>query len=359
MSGMNKILKFFNRERLYILILVFVILFNLVMLFYPEKGRKIKRSKAQSTAIIREERNKRFNEEFFSRRPEIEESLRKNERLALIFGLATLLIFAIVMLGIVTDLIISTAIFRKKFDIRTLSPPPAKWTIWDICKAVILFLFFGYIIIISEALWSRILPILKSDNIRMILNTSILDCLAIFFVLYFTVIQYKENLESLGLSLKNFFRNVFYGAVGYVALVPVLIVILAVTLVIINITKYVPERQPIVELFLKEKDIAFLTYSSLFAAIFGPVIEELFFRGFMYGVFKKYIGIFWSMILTAAIFAMVHAHIVGFFPIMALGILLAYLYEKTGTLVSSITVHIIHNLSMVFLVFLVKQTGIM
>jgi membrane protease YdiL (CAAX protease family) len=42
---------------------------------------------------------------------------------------------------------------------------------------------------------------------------------------------------------------------------------------------------------------------------------------------------------------------------MILGLLLTYLYERTGTLVSSITVHIIHNLSMVFLVFLVKQAG--
>jgi membrane protease YdiL (CAAX protease family) len=137
----------------------------------------------------------------------------------------------------------------------------------------------------------------------------------------------------------------------------VLAVILAVTAIVINITKYIPAKQPVVELLLKEKGPAFLAYSSLFAAIAGPVIEELFFRGFLYGAFKKYIGVFWSMMITAAIFAALHAHIVGFVPIMALGVLLAYLYEKTGTLVSSMTVHIVHNLSMLFLVFLVKQIG--
>ena len=137
-----------------------------------------------------------------------------------------------------------------------------------------------------------------------------------------------------------------------------MILILIITAVIINMTKYVPERQPLVELFLKEKDTAFLAYTSLFAAIVGPIIEELFFRGFMYAALKKYIGVFAAMVATAAVFAALHTHIVGFFPIMALGMLLAYLYEKTGTLVSSITVHVIHNLSMVFLVFLVKQVGI-
>lgn len=355
---MNKLIIFLQKERLYILILIFVLTFNVIMLLYPEKGIKSKKAKAQSAAGIREEKNKRFNEEFFSHRADIEEHLRKNDTLATLFSLASLLIFAMLLLGIVLDLIILKDILRKKLDIHTLSPPAVKWTIWDICKVVILFLFFGYIIIISEAFWSGILPMLKSDNIRMIINTSILDILAVFFIIYFTVVQYKEDLKTLGLSLKNFFKNVFYGAAGYVALVPVLIIILAITAVIINVTKYVPERQAMVELFLKEKDIVFLTYSSLFAAIFGPVIEELFFRAFMYSAFKKYMGIFWSMVLTAAIFAALHTHIVGFFPIMALGILLAYLYEKTGTLVSSITVHVIHNLSMVFLVFLVKQLGI-
>ena len=65
-----------------------------------------------------------------------------------------------------------------------------------------------------------------------------------------------------------------------------------------------------------------------------------------------------DLTVTAGLFAALHAHIVGFFPIMVLGMLLAYIYEKTGTLVSSVTVHMIHNLSMVFLVFLVKQIGI-
>lgn len=355
---MIKVLNFINKERLYILILIFVLLFNAVVFLYSDKSAAPKKAKAKSAIDIRQERSQRFHEEFVSRRSDIEESLRKNEGLTLLLGLVTMLIAALLLLGITIDFIIFAAIFRNKLDIRTLSPPPAKWRIWDICKVAILFMFFGYIIIISEAFWSRIIPALKSDNIRMIVNTSILDILAVFFIINFTVVQYKESLTALGLSASNFFKNVFYGVMGYIAIVPVLIAILAVTAIIINVTKYVPERQPVVEMFLKEKGTAFLTYSSIFAAIVGPVIEELFFRGFMYGALKKYVGIFWSMAITAAIFAALHTHIVGFFPIMVLGMLLAYLYEKTGTLVSSITVHIMHNLSTVILVFLVKQVGV-
>jgi membrane protease YdiL (CAAX protease family) len=121
---------------------------------------------------------------------------------------------------------------------------------------------------------------------------------------------------------------------------------------------YTPPKQPVVELFLKEKDAAFLFYTSIFAAIFGPMIEELFFRGFMYNAFKKRVGILPAMLVTAATFAALHAHAAGFLPIMVLGLGLAWIYEKTGTLVAPVTVHIAHNLSMVFLVFLVKQLGV-
>ena len=77
----------------------------------------------------------------------------------------------------------------------------------------------------------------------------------------------------------------------------------------------------------------------------------------MYSAVKKYVGYFWSLLFTSLVFASLHANIVGLVPIMVIGIALAYLYEKTGSLVPSITVHIIHNLSMVGLVFLVKQVG--
>jgi membrane protease YdiL (CAAX protease family) len=189
----------------------------------------------------------------------------------------------------------------------------------------------------------------------MMVNTSILDTLAVVFIIYFTVNQYRESLEAIGLSVKNFVKNVFYGLVGYIAAVPILIAVLGLVALVVNITKYVPERQPVVELFLKEKSVPFLIYSGIFTGVVGPVIEELFFRGFMYNAFKKRIGIFWAMLITSALFASLHTNVIGFLPIMVLGFVLAYMYEKTGTLVASVTVHMLHNLGMVFLLFLMKQ----
>lgn len=351
---MSRFIDFIRRERLYLLVLIFVAIVTAMIIFPPDGGVKhtqIKASRAVNAAAAQAVTN--------SDRERVEKVFTQNRYLAIIFGMVTLLVIAVFLLGLIIDAIFAVTLFTgKKSDLRTYAPQKISWGLWDVARVAILFVFFGYNLLIIEALLVKYLPFVNNDNIRMIINTSIMDVICVLLILHFTVGRYHDKLEALGLSLKNFFKNVRYGLLGYVALVPLLIGIIAVIAYILSLTKYVPEQQPVVQLFFKEKSTTLLLYTSLFAAIAGPVIEELFFRGFMYNAVKKRIGVFWAALITAAFFAMLHAHAVGFFPILAIGLLLAYLYEKTGTLVASITVHVMHNLSMVALVFLVKQLGV-
>ena len=89
--------------------------------------------------------------------------------------------------------------------------------------------------------------------------------------------------------------------------------------------------------------------------ILGPIVEEAFFRGFAYNAIKRKWGTSKAALLTAVVFAGLHGTLIGFLPIMALGLLLVYMYEKTGSLVSSITIHILHNGIMVGLLFLARH----
>ncbi len=361
---MKRFFEFLRKERLYILLLVFIVLVHMIIV--TASGTKTARqtAKVQATAstVVRQDDVEAKQPAILTteaRRAELEKVFSEKKQLAVLFALTSLLIIAVFLLGIAVDVLFLSAIMaKKKIDISTYRQGVVKWGVWDVAKVMILFLFFAYMVIIIESALLKVLPFLKDDNIRMILNTTVLDTLIVVFILYFAVGHYKEKIASLGLSLKNFMKNVLCGITAYVALVPVLVAILAAIAFISNMINYVPEKQAVVELFLKEKDARFLFYTSIFAAVVGPIIEELFFRGFMYSAFKKYVGVIGAMFITAVMFAALHAHAVGFIPIVALGLLLAYLYEKTGTLVSSITVHVIHNVAMVLLVFLVKQLGV-
>lgn len=344
---MAKFMEFIRRERLYVLLLVFVLLVSLL----TTASRQTAKEKTLKHRLEESSNAKDVTAE----RANMERVLKENKPVAVIFTIASLLIMFVLLLGLIIDFIlVSNAFSGRPIDIRTYNPGTVRWGPIDIARVVVLFLFFGYMLVMIESFLVRAFPIIKNGGLRMVFNSSILDTLTIILILYFTVGQYKAKLKSLGISLNNFFHNVFYGVVGYIAALPVLFLTLLATSLVTKLIKYTPKEQVVVEIFMKHNNPAFLVYTSIFAAIAGPVVEELFFRGFMYNAVKKYTGIKWSIIITAALFAGLHSHPVGFLPIMILGVLLAYLYEKTGTLVAPITVHVMHNFGMLLLVFLSK-----
>jgi len=50
-----------------------------------------------------------------------------------------------------------------------------------------------------------------------------------------------------------------------------------------------------------------------------------------------------AILVSGLLFAIVHLDVYIFLQIFILGLLLAYLFEKTGSLIAPITVHIFHN----------------
>ncbi len=340
---MRNILNFLRKERLYLLLLVFVMLMNVIVVTHSAKH--VQAPHKESAPGLKKQA--------------VERVFEANKGLRDLFTIASLLILLILSLGLLLDLaLLIWKLTGKRIDILTYKTHKVSWNLWDVCRVVILFSFFGYMLILIEAFMAKTFPVVKNNDLRMIVNSSILDTLAVVFIIYFALSRHKEKLIALGISFKNFIRNVLYGIAGYIAAVPLLLTILIAVSLVTDLVHYIPKEQAVVTLFMKEKNVMFLGYTVLFAALVGPMIEELFFRGFMYNALKKRVGIFWAALVTASIFAGLHAHAVGFVPIMALGLLLVYLYEKTGTLVAPITVHIIHNTSMVFLVLLVKQMKI-
>ena len=90
---------------------------------------------------------------------------------------------------------------------------------------------------------------------------------------------------------------------------------------------------------LKSEPLTFF----LAAVILAPICEEVLFRGLLYPAFKNKIGRGLAMTVSALLFAGVHLHLQSFPALFVLGIALAYVYERTGTLAAPITFHAIFN----------------
>ena len=87
-----------------------------------------------------------------------------------------------------------------------------------------------------------------------------------------------------------------------------------------------------------------IALAAIAVVIVAPIAEEMFFRGFLYQALRRWRGVAFAVVVSAAIFAIVHGApllIVGIFP---LGVILAYLFERRGSLTATIAAHMTYNL---------------
>jgi len=107
----------------------------------------------------------------------------------------------------------------------------------------------------------------------------------------------------------------------------------------------IPKDVPFDQFFKRPLD-AYLT--SIFAVSLGPLMEELFFRGFLYPVLARRMGIPISILLTSLLFGLLHAMQLGFAwgPILIIflvGVVLTIVRAVSNSVASSFLVHVAYN----------------
>lgn len=93
---------------------------------------------------------------------------------------------------------------------------------------------------------------------------------------------------------------------------------------------------------------ATLFWQVLSAGILAPILEELVFRGILFGNYRTVMGPWPAIVVSAVVFGAMHYNIVQFVYAFLLGIFFAYLLEKTGELWTCILAHIAANLFSLF-----------
>ncbi|MBI4586845.1 MAG: CPBP family intramembrane metalloprotease [Planctomycetes bacterium] len=107
-----------------------------------------------------------------------------------------------------------------------------------------------------------------------------------------------------------------------------------------------PELQEQVQIFkeaLEGRDLALLGVLAAGAVLVAPLVEELLFRGILYGFLRKRLGMAWGGALSSLAFSGVHTNLAALAPIFALGWLLCLIYEWRGSLFDAILFHAVFN----------------
>ena len=93
-----------------------------------------------------------------------------------------------------------------------------------------------------------------------------------------------------------------------------------------------------------------LVLPMIVVGIITPVCEETFFRGFALPAFASRYGLRGGILLSAALFAVFHFSIGLIIPVFIFGIVLGWLYARTGSIYPSMAAHAVQNVVALLLV---------
>ncbi|MEE1125605.1 MAG: CPBP family intramembrane glutamic endopeptidase [Acutalibacteraceae bacterium] len=168
-----------------------------------------------------------------------------------------------------------------------------------------------------------------------------------FFLM--AVITFRKAFFS---AIRSFKAN-YEGYLMWVAIFLVIALVLMITSAIILDSFGVGEsaNQEAIDKSIAKYGIVHI----LTVCIFGPVVEEVFYRGILFEALKgkegnTIRGVF-AILLTSLLFAFAHVSVIGFtvddllanIPVFMLGLSITALYFKTDNIICSILLHIIIN----------------
>jgi membrane protease YdiL (CAAX protease family) len=106
-----------------------------------------------------------------------------------------------------------------------------------------------------------------------------------------------------------------------------------------------PKTTPFDQFFARPMD-AYLV--AAFAVSLGPLMEELFFRGFLYPVLARRTGVVWAILLTGLLFGVIHSPQYGYswaavLIVCLVGVVLTTVRAATKSVASSFLAHVGYN----------------
>ncbi|HTJ27390.1 MAG TPA: type II CAAX endopeptidase family protein [Candidatus Limnocylindria bacterium] len=161
----------------------------------------------------------------------------------------------------------------------------------------------------------------------------------------------RRSLSDLGLRRPGA-RELSWGLGGGLAMLVVTLVVGGIQYAVLHLkTQQLP-----VQLLANAHDPSVIAGFAALAIVIAPFCEEFVFRGFVFNAIHRYAPLGVAMALSGALFALAHADLTAFLPLCGGGIVLAWVYARSGSLVSSMIAHGTFNAVQVMLIVFAHQT---
>lgn len=172
------------------------------------------------------------------------------------------------------------------------------------------------------------------------------EIIVIVLILKLAKQYFVDGLRGFGLRVKNIFSDITKAAAIFIAVWPLTLVSLFAVLQIgkmIAGPEFQIERNEGLTVILENDQLSLRILMLFFAIIITPVFEELVFRGMLQSYLRNLnYGPWQSIFIASIMFSVLHPwmHLPA---ILVLSIAMGYAYEKSGSLLRPIFIHLLFN----------------
>ena len=195
-------------------------------------------------------------------------------------------------------------------------------------------------IVLIEAIAGLIISETKCIPVLIIGTTRLLEIISMILI----VLIWRKGISSIGLAPAKNVQGIKRGLVWSAGFAAVTFFVFVCLLILgISPLKLIKIHMP-----TSQKDILLLF---LIGGLIGPIAEEIFFRGIIFGFLRRW-GVLIALIFSTFLFVLAHPSPSGVPIIQAVGgIIFAIAYEVEGSLMVPITIHVLGNMAIFCLSF--------
>ena len=222
-------------------------------------------------------------------------------------------------------------------------PPDPAWNGWDVVRLIvitILSLFIGVFAVLFIARW-KVYPYMPLGEVARIP----LVVVAGQSVAYLLILAYMYVLVTRERRRPDFLAAIHWNWPSHMAIFVLLGFVLSIGLQALAHFLPIPKELPIDDFFRTPAEAWALGILSITLA---PLMEELFFRGFLYPVLARRLGLPIAVVLTALGFAALHGAQLQFswgpvLVIFLVGVVLTVVRAKTNSVAAGVLIHMAYN----------------
>lgn len=232
-----------------------------------------------------------------------------------------------------------------------IPPRDPAWNGWDVLRILLMAVVALFVTVLG------LIAIVHGATIRERMNrlNSQPELLMIAqMVAYLVIIAYMYVLVTRERRQPRFWEAVRWNWPASISIFLLIGVVMQAMFLLVGRFLPFPKETPFEELLQRPYSLYLI---AAFSITLGPLMEELFFRGFMYPVVRRRFGVATAIVTTALPFGLMHAAQYGnswasVLLIFIVGVVLATVREKKDSLAASFLVHAAYNGTIIALIFI-------